>query len=49
MGFSAVAGVSWQAVLVVLAGIAVVVALARLLARRAGRSERTIVSFGSDR
>ncbi len=49
MGLSTMAGVYWQAVVGVLVGIAAVVALARLLARRSGRSERTIVSFGSDR
>jgi hypothetical protein len=50
MDHAAVAGVSVPAaVLGVLAGIAVVVVLARVLARRSARQERTIVSFGSDR
>ena len=46
MGASAVAGVSWQAAVVgVIVGIALVILLARVLARRSGRSERTLVSL----
>jgi membrane associated rhomboid family serine protease len=46
MGVSAVAGVSLQAAVVgVLVGIAVVVVLARLLARRSSRADRTLVSL----
>jgi hypothetical protein len=46
MDHAAVAGVSVQAAAVgVLAGIAAVVVLARLLARRSARQERTLVSL----
>jgi hypothetical protein len=44
----AVAGVSWPgAVVAVLVGVVAVLALARVLARRAGRRERTLVSLNS--
>jgi len=50
MGFSAVAGVSRLAAAVgVLVAIAVVFVLARVLARRSARTERTLVSLRSDR
>jgi len=50
MDLGAVAGVSRVAVVVgVLVGVGLVFVLARVLARRSSRPERTIVSFGSDR
>jgi hypothetical protein len=48
MDLGAVAGVSGQAVVVaVLVGVAAVFVLARVLARRSGRRERTLVSLNS--
>lgn len=48
MDLGAVAGVSWPvAVVAVLVGVAAVLAVARVLARRSGRRERTLVSLNS--